>query len=223
MEFLVCMIIGYLVGTVNPAYIFGKIKGLDIRKKGSGNAGASNALMLFGKITGALCAVIDITKTVLVINLTTHLFPHYTQAFAVTATCCIIGHIFPFYMGFKGGKGLACLGGMILAFDWRVLLVMLFGELLILLITKYLCFVPITGSCFFVAVYGIFTQDLFGTVILLLSAAVIFTKHMENLRRIAAGTELHISYLWNPEQELQRLAVNLKEDQTKVSAHFSSK
>ena len=63
MEYLYCVLIGYFVGCFNPSYILGRIKGVDVKKKGSGNAGASNALMLFGKLMGVICALIDIFKT----------------------------------------------------------------------------------------------------------------------------------------------------------------
>ena len=62
MEYIHCAVMGYLIGTINPSYIIAKIKGFDIRKKGSGNAGASNALILFGKIMGVICALLDIAK-----------------------------------------------------------------------------------------------------------------------------------------------------------------
>jgi len=208
MHFVLCILLGYLVGTVNPSYLFGRFKGLDIRKNGSGNAGASNALIVLGKGFGVLCALLDIGKTVAVIALTRHLFPHFTLAFPLTAASCILGHIFPFYMKFKGGKGLACLGGAILAYDWHLLLVMLAVELLLVLVVNYLCIVPITASFTFVLVYGFLSGDPVGSTILLLPALVILQRHAENLRRIRNGTELHLSYLWSPEKELERLKQN---------------
>lgn len=220
MAFFLCALLGYLIGSINPAYILGKIKGLDIRKKGSGNAGASNALILFGKLAGALCAVLDIAKTFGVILLTGALFPHFSLAFAVTSVFCILGHIFPFYMHFKGGKGLACLGGMVLAYDWRVLLVLLAVEIVILLITGYLCFVPITASFLFPVIYGVLSRNFWGAALLLFPAFVILQRHTENLRRIPQGTEMHISYLWNPRKEMDRLIENISEDPARISEHF---
>lgn len=111
MNTVVCFLLGYFVGTINPSYFLGRIKGVDIRKKGSGNAGGSNALILFGKTAGVLCSLFDIFKAFLMIRLTEHLFPDFPLAFPLTACAVILGHIFPFYMKFRGGKGLACLGG----------------------------------------------------------------------------------------------------------------
>ena len=100
------MFMGYLIGTINPSYIIAKLCGFDIREKGSKNAGASNALILFGKITGIGCALFDIAKATLIVWLCETLFPELAYSFAVTGVACILGHVFPFYMKFKGGKGL---------------------------------------------------------------------------------------------------------------------
>ena len=205
MKLLACVLIGYLIGTVNPSYIFAKLRGVDIRQKGSGNAGASNALIVFGKVIGILCALLDIGKAFFVIWLTDALFPTYTWAFALTGTACILGHIFPFYMGFRGGKGLACLGGMILKFDWRIFLIMLAGEFFVALLTKYICFVPLTASLIFPAVYGVVRGDWIGALILLTVAPIMVWKHWENLRRIRRGTEARFSMLWNRDKEMERL------------------
>lgn len=223
MRFLLCAALGYFTGAVNPAYLLGRRNGVDIRQKGSGNAGASNALILFGKAKGALCALLDIFKAYLAIRIARSLFPKYALAFAVTAAACILGHIFPFYMGFKGGKGLACLGGTILAFDGWVFLVMLGVELLIVLVTDYLCFVPITASFLFSAVYGFRSHDLWGALILLIPAAVILCRHLENLKRITEGTEMHFSFLWKPREEMERIQSNIDESQEAIDEHFCIK
>ena len=106
MEYICCGLIWYFIGTINPSYFIAKRRGFDIRTKGSGNAGASNALILFGKLLGIICALLDIAKAYLAILLTEALFPEFRYAYAITGVACVIGHIFPFYMKFKGGKGL---------------------------------------------------------------------------------------------------------------------
>ncbi len=211
MSYFLSAVMGYLVGSVNPAFILAKLHGFDIREKGSRNAGASNALILFGKARGVLCAVFDIAKAAFVIWLTGHIFaPVHT--FAITATACILGHIFPFYMRFRGGKGLACIGGMILAYDLRVFGVMLAVEIIIALATNYICFVPITASLAFPVVYGIMGQDLYGALLLAAVAVVVFCKHLVNLKRIWLGHEARLSYLWNRDKETARLKHNYGKD-----------
>lgn len=209
MEYFICSLIGYLTGTFNPAYLIGKIKGFDIREKGSGNAGASNAVIIMGKASGVICAITDIAKACLAILLAKMLFPSFARSFAVTATSCILGHIFPFYMNFRGGKGLACLGGMILMYDWRILLAMLAAEVVLLLIVDYLCFVPMSASVVFPVIYGALERDIIGALIIAITAVVIIFKHTINIKRILNGTEMHFSYLWNKEEELERVQNNM--------------
>ena len=137
MTILCCILIGYLIGTINPAYIIGKLRGIDVRKEGSKNAGASNAFIIFGKVLGIFVVFFDIGKACFAIALTDTLFPTFTWSYALTASACILGHIFPFYMKFKGGKGLATLGGAVLMFNPRVLLIMLAIAVAIAFATKY--------------------------------------------------------------------------------------
>ena len=206
MNAVICILLGYLVGTINPSYLLGRLKGVDIRKKGSGNAGGSNALILFGKTAGVLCSLFDIFKAFFVIRLTEALFPDFPLVFPLTVCSVILGHIFPFYyMKFRGGKGLACLGGAILAFDWRVFLILLAVEIAVVFLTDYICFVPTTGSLIFLVVYGIRTHDVPGVLLLAVAAAAIWYRHIVNFKKIKNGTEMKFSYLWRPKEEMDRI------------------
>ncbi|MDD5901432.1 MAG: glycerol-3-phosphate acyltransferase [Lachnospiraceae bacterium] len=208
MEILACMLIGYLFGAFSPSYILGAISGFDIRKRGSGNAGASNVILVLGKAAGAVCALLDIAKACLAVWITGKLFPEFTYAFPITAASCILGHIFPFYMKFRGGKGLACLGGVVLMTDVRLFLVMISVELVVVLIVNYLCVVPMSASVIYAVIYGVMTHELVSACIFLLVAVVMCFKHTDNLRRIKSGTEVHFSYLWNKEKEIARIKEN---------------
>lgn len=210
-----CILLGYLIGCINPAYIVGKRKGFDIRKRGSGNAGASNAVIVMGKKAGVLSALFDIFKAVLVVSLATKLFADLVYAKILAGVSCIVGHIFPVFMGFRGGKGLACLGGLILAYDWKLFLIMLLAELLIAFAVDYICVVPITASLAFPVIYAVQSKEPIGTFILLGCAVVILFKHMENLQRIRNGSEAHFSFLWKRDEEIARLTENSdKNEQT---------
>ena len=204
MPYWISALLGYGLGCINPAYILARLKGFDIREKGSKNAGASNIIISLGKARGFFCAAFDIAKAALAVLLTGWIFPS-ADTFAITAAAAILGHIFPFYLGFRGGKGLACLGGVILAYDLRVFGIMFVAELVILLLTKYICLVPITASAALPFVYGFMSCDLWGALLLGVVAVVIFIKHLVNLRRIREGSELRISYLWNRDKEAMRL------------------
>lgn len=208
MKYVFCILIGYLIGAINPSYIIAKLRGFDIREKGSKNAGASNALILFGKVLGIGCALFDIAKATFAIWLCGKLFPELTYSFAVTGVACILGHVFPFYMDFKGGKGLACLGGMILAFDCRVFLIMLAAEIIVAIVTDYICFVPLTASAVFPIVYGIMRQDARGALIISLILPLMIYKHKENLKRIKQKTEMPFSFLWNKDKALAKTNIS---------------
>ena len=208
MKYVLCILIGYLIGAINPSYIIAKLRGFDIREKGSKNAGASNALILFGKVLGIGCALFDIAKATFAIWLCGKLFPELTYSFAVTGVACILGHVFPFYMKFRGGKGLASLGGMILAFDWRVFLIMLASEIVVAVLTDYICFVPLTASAIFPIVYGIMCQDVWGALIIALVLPLMLYKHKENLKRIKQKTEMPFSFLWNKDKALAKTNIS---------------
>ena len=208
-----CILLGYLIGGINPAYIVGRLKGFDIRKRGSGNAGASNAVIVMGKKAGVISALFDIFKAFFVVSLAAQLFSEVVYSKVLAGVSCIVGHIFPAFMGFRGGKGLACIGGMILAYDWRLFIIMLSAELLIALIVDYICVVPITASVAFPLIYAIQTKDSIGTFILLGCAVLILFKHMENLQRIRNGSEAHFSFLWKREEEIERLTRDASEEE----------
>lgn len=197
--------IGFALGTVNPAYVIGLRKGYDIRKRGSGNAGASNLLMLEGKKAGVLVMAFDISKAAVSVELCRKLFPKLEVAGELAGAGCIFGHMYPPLMGFKGGKGLACLGGTILAFSTHDFAAALFAETVLLMATRYLCLVPITASVLYPIYHGITTGNWKGAGILGSVALPMFSKHIENLKRIADGTELKIDFLWDKEAELERI------------------
>ena len=141
MKLIIAALVCYLIGCINPAYIIGKVKGYDIRSRGSMNAGASNVMINVGKKAGVLTALFDIFKSFFCYRMAARLFPLYTAAAVFCAVCCVLGHIFPFYLKFKGGKGFASLGGVVLGFNVKVFFIMLFCAFLIVLVIRYLCLI----------------------------------------------------------------------------------
>ncbi len=204
-KLFLCALIGYLVGGINPSYVIAKIKGFDIRKHGSGNAGASNAVITMGKTIGLISALFDIFKAFAAVKLALYFFSEVALAGVVAGVSCILGHIFPILMKFRGGKGLACLGGVVLAFHPMVFLLLLAAELILVLLVDYICIVPITASIAFPIIYNVMAKDLAGALILGIATVVILFKHVENLKRIRNGTEAHLSFLWRRGKEIERL------------------
>ena len=204
MQTALCSLLGYFIGGIIPAYIISRIKGFDIRERGSGNAGASNAMMTMGKKIGAAIAAFDILKAVCAVLIAAKIFPQLKLAKLLSGSFCILGHIFPALMKFHGGKGLACLGGFILAYDPHLFILLFVCELVLAFLLDYVCFIPLSGSAMFTLIYAFSTGDPIGTLILALISVVILCKHVENLKRIQNGTEAHISFIWKKDQEIER-------------------
>lgn len=121
MERIICLLIGYVFGLFQTAYFYGKAHGVDIRTQGSGNAGTTNALRVFGTKAGLIVFAGDCLKCILAVCIVRALFgkTHPDTIYLLclyTGTGAILGHNFPFYMNFKGGKGIAATAGMVLSF-----------------------------------------------------------------------------------------------------------
>ncbi len=195
-KLLICALLGYLLGSISPALIFSKLKGTDIRTIGTGNAGAANTLINLGPKFGVATALLDAAKAFASVLLAGAMAPGDRVAAAAAGVACIMGHIFPLYSGFRGGKGLACIQGVVLAFDIRVFLVMFAAQLLLVLAVDYIAAAPVAASVAFPPVYWLMTGCLEATVIYLLVAPVVVIKHVSNFRRIMAGREMPVSALW---------------------------
>lgn len=136
MKYAVFIILSYLVGSLNPAALISKIKNVNLREHGSGNIGGLNTMLVLGKGYGALVMIFDIAKSFVAFKLAQHLFPEISFAGILASLAVMIGHIFPVYMHFKGGKGLAAFGGLVLAYDYRMFLPLLFIAGVLMLITN---------------------------------------------------------------------------------------
>ena len=190
MQYLLAVMLGYLLGCSSMAYYIGLAKKKDIRTAGSGNLGASNATVLFGWGAGVLVALHDIGKAVLAVLAAKWLFPEAACADAAAGVACVLGHIFPFYLKFKGGKGLASYFGMTLALNWRLALIIVAVVVLATVITDYIA-VGALSTIVVVPVYEYFhTQNLMLVGILCIATAVMFVKHWENILRIAKHEEI---------------------------------
>ena len=200
-----CILLGYLLGNFSPAFLFGKTKGYDIREEGSGNVGATNVFLLVGKYAFFMTAVLDIMKAFASWKICQLLFPDLVTAGPLAGAACIVGHLYPVFLRFKGGKGLASMGGVVLAWSWKWFLMLLAAAIIIAFATRYVCLAAPTISLVFPACFCWQTHLLASTLILLVPSIPIFYKHWENFVRIWEGTEMRTSFLWNKEAELKRI------------------
>ncbi len=202
---LICLLIGYVFGLFQTAFIYGKAHGIDIREKGSGNAGTTNTLRVFGTKAGLLVFAGDCLKCIFAVLLVRLLFgqSHGDIIYLLclyTAAGAILGHNYPFYMGFRGGKGIAVTAGFVLSFHpyFIILGVLMFfgiffathyvslGSLLVyvsLLIEMIIC-----GQC---GVFQGMSQANLIEMYILMSAltALAFWKHSSNIVRLIHGEE----------------------------------
>ncbi len=183
-------LLGYLLGCLNPSLLIAKFKKKDLRNEGTNNLGATNTFLLLGKWMGAIVLVFDVSKSYLSIRLADMLFPQYAFAGVVAGAFSIIGHMFPFYLRFYGGKGLACLGGVVLGLQWNVFFPILLIGLLLAVITNFTCAVPFSAATLFPIVYGISTESRFCFAVLFIACVCVIIKHFENIGRVRNGTEL---------------------------------
>lgn len=190
MKYLLVILGAYLLGCSNMALYLSKIKHVNPRAGGSGNLGASNAMILMGWKAGILVGAHDIGKSVLAVILARALFPQLEYAGAAAGVASVLGHIFPFHLDFKGGKGFASYLGMTLALNWKFALVVLALVVAVTLLTDYLVLGTFTTIAVVPVWMGIVQHSWILAGILCIGTAVILYKHRENITRLRNGTEI---------------------------------
>ncbi len=194
---LAIAVAAYLLGSVNSAVIFSRIMyGEDIRQKGSGNAGMTNMMRTYGNAPAALTLVCDMLKTLVAMAIGTSLCG-VTGAY-IAGLFAIVGHVFPIYYGFKGGKGVASSAMMILYLNAWAFLILVLMFVLIVWATKYLSLASVI--CILVYPLMLYRMDTVLTdrgirlIITLIVAGIVFFKHRTNISRIMNGTESKFSF-----------------------------
>ena len=190
MGYFLAAFLGYLLGCSNLAYYLSRAFKRDIRKDGSGNLGASNATVLFGWKAGASVAVHDIGKAVLAVILAKGLFPNLEYAGAAAGVAAVLGHIFPFYLKFKGGKGTASFLGLTLALNWRLALAVILILVLATIITDYIVIGTFSAIVTVPVYMGFFARNLILMAIVCVASFAIFWKHRENIGRMLRREEI---------------------------------
>lgn len=206
LELGVKIVIAYLLGALLGSLILGRLRGVDIRSMGSGNAGATNAMRTQGKLFGLLVLVFDIGKGVFVVGWlptavlpTVGIDPDLPRAW-LTVACgfaVIVGHVYPVWFSFRGGKGVATVVGVIAAVDPRLLLPLFVSWFIVLVLSGYVGLASMLSGLVLVAAVSVREP---GNVPLLsfcaaVTAFVIYT-HRGNIARMRAGQESRVRRLW---------------------------
>lgn len=192
---LVYIFIPYLLGSVNTAIIVsGVMYHDDIRNHGSGNAGFTNMMRNYGKKAAIITFVGDILKTVLAVLIGWCVFGYLTAYIAGLA--CLIGHVFPVFYNFRGGKGVVCLATILLMLDWRLFLILLAIFIILVLGTKYISAGSVICAMLFPLILNRMNDTPFKMIeiIALVIAVIIVVKHRENIKRIFNGTESKFAF-----------------------------
>jgi len=187
---LVYVLIPYLLGSINTAILVSKhFYHDDIRNYGSGNAGFTNVMRTYGKKAAIITFAGDILKTLAAILIGWCVFGYLTAYIAGFA--CFLGHIFPVFYNFKGGKGVLCMATIMLMLDWRIFCTLLVVFVGIVMATKYIS----AGSVICAMMFPLMLNRMNNTGIYMIEfvaiaiAVIVVIKHRENLKRIFNGTE----------------------------------
>ena len=189
MKIFSCMIIGYLIGSLNPAALIGKIKKTDLHEHGTGNLGATNTALVFGKLFGALVMVFDIFKGVISYVIATLIVPGVKWVALLCGFSAVVGHCFPFYLKFKGGKGLAAFGGVILAHAPLFFLFALITGGLIVLAVNNSTPLPYYAGVLFPIHVALNSRDLPAFIVSVAMCALIMVMFIPNVKKALKGED----------------------------------
>lgn len=189
MNYLIIIMLAYILGSSSMSFYISKFNGIDIKGQGSKNYGASNTVLLVGWKAGILVALHDVGKAALAVFAARMLFPELQYAAEIAGVASVLGHIFPFYLKFDGGKGFASYIGMTLALNFKVGLILLVALVLITFITNYIVCATMTLITVFPIYHGFVNHSYIISLILCIASLVIIYKHRENIVRILNGTE----------------------------------
>ena len=195
---------GYLLGTSSMALYLSRLQKINLRAGGSGNLGASNTVQLMGWKAGVLVALHDIGKAVLAVLLAQRIFPDTAYIGAVAGICSVLGHIFPFYLKFKGGKGFASYFGMTVALNWKLGLVLFVVAVAVTFLTDYIVVGTVTTTLSAPIYLGWSQRDWILPCILLIASVVIWIKHRENFVRMYHGTEIGLMSAFKGEHRVKK-------------------
>lgn len=192
-------VISYLIGSVNFSILISRaISGKDIRESGSGNAGATNMLRTHGKKMGVLTLLLDVLKGIVAIIIAIiadkNISANTGFLAYIAGVCVILGHNFPIYFGFKGGKGVATSLGVVLMLDWKVGLIVAVCAIAIMAVTRYVSLGSILGGAAYIVieiVKAIVTKNynIVQLVCVVIIGGLLIARHHANINRLLNGTE----------------------------------
>ena len=184
---VLCGIIGYLLGSINTSVITGKFYGVDVRQHGSGNAGATNTLRVLGKKAAIIVVIGDVLKG-LITCIISNSIAGQTGAI-IGGAAAILGHNWPVYFGFKGGKGVLTSITVMFYLDWKISLILVGIFVVVVLISRYVSLGSVLGAIALPVLTILFGRDIKLVIFSIALAVIIVFKHQSNIKRLLNGTE----------------------------------
>jgi acyl phosphate:glycerol-3-phosphate acyltransferase len=188
MSSYILIVFAYLLGSVPVGVLLARIKGTDPRKVGSGNIGATNVMRAAGKVTGALTLAGDILKGLLPVAVA-FIMEEPVIVVAAVGLAAFLGHLFPLFLGFKGGKGVATALGVYLRLDPFAVFITVIVFVLVLLKWRFVSLGSLVGVAAMPLLLYLLKAPDYYVYLALIIGALIFIKHKDNIRRLLAGTE----------------------------------
>ncbi|MDG7053250.1 MAG: glycerol-3-phosphate 1-O-acyltransferase PlsY [Wolbachia endosymbiont of Alcedoecus sp.] len=187
MEKYIVLILSYVLGSIPFSLIITRIKGINLREVGSGNIGATNVARTGNKRLAALALLLDSSKGFIVVYIAQKFFDIGSFYICASAILAVLGHMFPIWLKFRGGKGVATTLGILIALSIHMALAFIFVWLAVFSIFRYSSLASLTATAAVVATSSFFQKDLFFT--LLIIAVLVFFKHHKNIANLLQGKE----------------------------------
>lgn len=198
MKIIASLLIGYLVGCFQSAYIISRLKGrIDIRKYGSGNAGTTNVIRVMGWKAGLLTFFMDFLKVMIGVYVGSLIFGDMLFGY-YAGVGVVIGHNYPVFLGFRGGKGIAATVGLLISVDWRIGLIIIGMMTVIIFVSRYVSLGSIVMAISIPILMAIFHTDQWQYIVLggVLMVSALYT-HRANIKRLLRGEENKLGHKKN--------------------------
>lgn len=200
MELILILLIAYIIGSIPSGLWVGKLfYKMDIREHGSGNLGGTNTFRVLGKKPGLIVTILDILKGTAATLLV--LLPSFSDLMVhplILGLVAVIGHMYPLFASFKGGKAVATSGGVLLAYNWPFFIIVLVAFFIVLKLTKMVSLtsmiVALIGLLYSIFYY-FWRSDIYLLLMLIFFTLFIFSRHRTNIERIKAGTEPKVTWI----------------------------
>jgi len=188
-KLLFLIVFGYLLGSVPFSYLIPKAKGIDIRKVGSGNVGGTNVIRAMGLKFGLLASILDLSKAIIPVYLATR-FLLFDWQIALVAITPVLGHIFPVWLGFKGGKGVSStIGVLLVLLGWKHFLILILIWVIVIVIFQIMSVASLLMLSLLPLFLAYFSYPMPYYFLVIALAVLIWWAHRENLQRIKEGVE----------------------------------